>query len=181
MLDNDSSMTTQQLIELARHNDRVYELLVAYVYEVPWRSTNNTNGFTTLSEEKKQAVFDKFGELIPPRPIPKVENSPSQIPQQLKENTWSLCRDGVDNDENGLIDNNDPSCALILRENNFSLCRDNLDNDNDGLSDAADPDCAQFYPQPEPIPEPITYPPTPSSTPVYEAPVSSSTPTSTGQ
>ncbi|MFT4622488.1 MAG: hypothetical protein ACI8PZ_001144 [Myxococcota bacterium] len=47
------------------------------------------------------------------------------------------CGSNVDEDEDGLVDCEDPDCAEICTED----CTDGLDNDLDGLRDCADPDC----------------------------------------
>ena len=58
----------------------------------------------------------------------------------------ALCADGIDNDQDGLIDLNDPGCSNA-QDNSESpdpqplQCADSIDNDSDGLTDLADPDC----------------------------------------
>jgi len=60
---------------------------------------------------------------------------------------WSLtadCRDGIDNDGDGLSDFDDPQCFDPDGSefvDDASICSDGLDNDGDGLVDADDPDC----------------------------------------
>jgi predicted CxxxxCH...CXXCH cytochrome family protein len=53
------------------------------------------------------------------------------------------CADGVDNDNNSLIDCDDPGCAddLACTGPQTEVCTDCADNDGDGLKDCADPDC----------------------------------------
>ena len=54
------------------------------------------------------------------------------------------CNDGLDNDENGLTDCDDPACAeaqTCLPETN---CNDGQDNDADGQADCDDDDCAEL-------------------------------------
>ncbi len=55
------------------------------------------------------------------------------------------CEDGADNDEDGLIDDADPSCAAGNEDENTDPtrdCNDGDDNDDDGLTDyPADPGC----------------------------------------
>ncbi|MCA9521539.1 MAG: hypothetical protein KC609_11225 [Myxococcales bacterium] len=56
------------------------------------------------------------------------------------------CADGIDNDGDGLIDQQDPACrdANGLSERKPETgpyCNDGIDNDGDGLIDAEDPDC----------------------------------------
>ena len=69
----------------------------------------------------------------------------------------SDCTDGLDNDEDGLTDCDDPDCADNAqvqvcgggggevgpdgRENTDEACGDGVDNDGDGLIDCADQDC----------------------------------------
>lgn len=58
------------------------------------------------------------------------------------------CSDGIDNDNDGLIDCADDSCAdqdvCALTESTTANCRDGLDNDEDGLTDCQDSDCRFF-------------------------------------
>lgn len=66
-------------------------------------------------------------------------HSPCKIP------LTHTCNDGIDNDGNGLIDAEDPSCyAPWMNEGEIfadAPCADGIDNDGDGLIDAQDPDC----------------------------------------
>ena len=71
------------------------------------------------------------------------------------ENSFVLCHDGIDNDDNGTTDLGDRNCANFLEvdsdpeviegaENSFTLCHDGIDNDEDGTIDMGDRDCAAF-------------------------------------
>ena len=62
------------------------------------------------------------------------------------ENSINLCSDGIDNDQDGLVDCADDDCADIVNceENTLIACNDLFDNDLDGLVDCFDPDCFQF-------------------------------------
>lgn len=55
------------------------------------------------------------------------------------------CNDGLDNDGNGLIDADDPSCYTAAMDEGEifadAQCADGIDNDGDGLIDALDPKC----------------------------------------
>lgn len=56
------------------------------------------------------------------------------------------CFDGLDNDNDGLSDCDDPDCSIYgrcrrLDTEDGRFCFDNIDNDNDGLTDCADDDC----------------------------------------
>ncbi len=59
-----------------------------------------------------------------------------------------ICSDGLDNDEDGLIDADDPGCANALDADETdpevpAACNDGQDNDADGLTDfPLDPECA---------------------------------------
>ncbi len=56
------------------------------------------------------------------------------------------CDDGLDNDEDGLWDCDDPDCGDSSYCNEAAedgSCSDGEDNDGDGLSDCDDPDCAE--------------------------------------
>lgn len=60
-----------------------------------------------------------------------------------------VCYDRIDNDGDGMIDRDDPSCALDQNCEMAGtcetgpLCTDRTDNDGDGLIDSDDPDCPQ--------------------------------------
>ena len=53
----------------------------------------------------------------------------------------AACRDQIDNDGDGLIDDDDPECVFTGGWSERSECNDGLDNDRDGLIDAEDPAC----------------------------------------
>ncbi len=66
--------------------------------------------------------------------------------------TTTACSDGLDNDNDGLIDLDDPGCADLTDNDEYNevispepepttACSDGLDNDNDGLIDLDDPGC----------------------------------------
>ena len=71
------------------------------------------------------------------------------------ENDDQLCDDGLDNDQDGLIDCQDPDCVFMSvhcgehvplvpfweKENRADLCHDHIDNDDDGQFDCGDPKC----------------------------------------
>jgi len=59
----------------------------------------------------------------------------------------ATCNDGMDNDGDGWIDDDDPDCEGGVRELGFtdSECNDDLDNDGDTYTDAADPDCESGF------------------------------------
>ncbi len=172
-----ANLSKEQLRELVLRHARTYELLNAYPNEIPFdgRTTGESaaNLFQSLSQAEKQAVHNKFAELIPPRPVPETL-PPPPLPQDTTETSGSSCRDGIDNDGDRLVDQGDPNCRPYYREDHQVNCRDNKDNDLDNLTDAQDPDCAPFYPPP---PQPPTPPPPPpihvTSTP--PAPAQSST------
>jgi hypothetical protein len=59
------------------------------------------------------------------------------------------CSDGVDNDQDGLIDLADPGCENAADNDEFDVvvspqCSDGIDNDADGLVDLADPGCSSI-------------------------------------
>ncbi|MGF1466445.1 MAG: hypothetical protein ACFCGT_09945 [Sandaracinaceae bacterium] len=88
------------------------------------------------------------------------------VPDQgALENTEPLCRDGEDNDGDGVGDCDDPDCCPTRDdcppttlcggtcpagpEDSAVACQDGCDNDEDGLEDCEDPDCRPFCPCPE--------------------------------
>jgi len=65
------------------------------------------------------------------------------------ENSYVLCHDGIDNDDNGTTDMGDRNCAdfataPVVVENSYALCHDGKDNDNNGTTDMGDRNCANF-------------------------------------
>ena len=57
--------------------------------------------------------------------------------------THLSCNNGMDDDEDGLVDGADSDCtSAFATETPQTTCNDNQDNDGDGLRDAADPDCS---------------------------------------
>jgi hypothetical protein len=171
LISNDDNLTNEQLIDLVRRDNRTYELLAAYVNEIPYTNII-LNRFDLFSEAEKQVVFAKFQDLIPSRPIPEItpKNFDFSDPASVLENNIVSCTDGIDNDKDGFIDFDDRGCKSFFIENNKGLCRDTVDNDFDGKKDAADPDCAAFYP-PQPTPPPPPPPAPATSTPPAPAPL----------
>ena len=55
----------------------------------------------------------------------------------------AFCQDGVDNDQDGWTDAEDPDCLEATEERGFGTasCNDGLDNDGDALVDSSDPEC----------------------------------------
>ncbi len=68
------------------------------------------------------------------------------------ENTEARCSDGIDNDNSGKADCEDPNCAAFSfcakaeegKENTLDACKDGVDNDGDGKKDCEDEDCQAF-------------------------------------
>ncbi len=56
---------------------------------------------------------------------------------ESSERNYHRCKDGIDNDCNGLTDCQEPNCFNV----NYEICFDGKDNDCDGLTDCLDPDC----------------------------------------
>jgi hypothetical protein len=53
----------------------------------------------------------------------------------------SECEDGIDNDADGVTDQDDPHCRHPLSNRESTECGDGYDNDGDGLVDLGDPHC----------------------------------------
>ncbi len=65
------------------------------------------------------------------------------------ETKYEICGNGIDDNDDGLIDCDDPQCAQDL-ECQPEVCNDGIDNNGDGLADCQDPQCADsLYCQPE--------------------------------
>ncbi|MGB0589156.1 MAG: hypothetical protein ACPGU1_05700 [Myxococcota bacterium] len=66
---------------------------------------------------------------------------------ECQEEDAQLCLDGVDSDEDGLTDCDDPDCAWVAGcpweglENTDQRCGDGLDNDGNGFTDCKDWSC----------------------------------------
>lgn len=58
-----------------------------------------------------------------------------------EEIPMEICSDLIDNDGDGLIDCEDPDCALSS-ECTAENCTDEIDNDGDGLIDCEDSECS---------------------------------------
>jgi hypothetical protein len=58
-----------------------------------------------------------------------------------------ICDDGQDNNNNGLIDCDDPGCDSYAGCSPESECDNGLDDDLDGLTDCDDPDCESWSSQ----------------------------------
>jgi len=78
-------------------------------------------------------------------------NSLCEPTEGWAEGAAPACADGLDNDEDGLIDREDPGCERESDESEQmepersgmgALCADGLDNDGDGLVDEEDPGCS---------------------------------------
>ena len=65
------------------------------------------------------------------------------IKDNQDERGAAACSDGEDNDLDGLVDCDDPSCAGVpaCAEDSAEECADGSDNDWDGLADCDDPGC----------------------------------------
>ncbi len=68
------------------------------------------------------------------------------------ENNEARCSDGIDNDNSGKADCEDPNCASFSfcakaeegKENTLDACKDGIDNDGDGKKDCDDEECQAF-------------------------------------
>ena len=97
-----------------------------------------------LPEDAGTSMPDGTPPVTPPVDLP---------PATGAENTQALCKDGQDNDGDGLVDCADQDCGYFKfcvkakpasagAENTPAKCKDGKDNDGDGLADCADQDCA---------------------------------------
>ena len=60
-----------------------------------------------------------------------------------EETSIDYCLDGYDNDNDGLIDAEDPGCSNAETFGERNRCGDNFDNDHDGYTDMEDPECSE--------------------------------------
>ncbi len=82
------------------------------------------------------------------------EDNPSVVVDKTDktENTEARCSDGIDNDNSGKSDCDDPNCTAFLfcakaeegKENTLDACKDSKDNDGDGKIDCDDEECQAF-------------------------------------
>jgi hypothetical protein len=85
--------------------------------------------------------------------LPKEPQIESKAPPPMAWNPPSeqgaQCGDGIDNDNNGLVDCDEPACATnahcIPGPEEGRLCTDNKDNDGNGLIDCEEPSCQRTY------------------------------------
>lgn len=63
-------------------------------------------------------------------------------PPEIESVEAGTCRDGEDNDFDGLTDWEDPDC--VLDESEAAMCEDGRDNDGDGRIDYEDPGCWRY-------------------------------------
>ncbi len=82
---------------------------------------------------------------------------PALVPVGGYENNDQVCNDGVDNDQDGLLDCEDPDCFVYSNycgeivpltpffevENTAATCHDFIDNDDNGKFDCGDPKCKE--------------------------------------
>lgn len=61
------------------------------------------------------------------------------LPMDVEVTAGFPCADGLDDDLDGVIDGDDPTCAHALVEE--ARCSNGLDDDGDGLADGDDPEC----------------------------------------
>ncbi len=65
------------------------------------------------------------------------------VPLGLLDTPIGPCNDGIDGDDDGYTDSDDPDCVEGDEESGYgdTECNDGIDNDSDGLTDADDPEC----------------------------------------
>lgn len=100
-----------------------------------------------LSGQNGLAVFDRSG-AVPPQVVELfsqgVDNCGDRFTSFLVDGEClgrSLCFDGLDNDNDGLVDFNDPDCEADALEGTTTECSDGIDNDQDGFVDREDLGC----------------------------------------
>ncbi|MEE8408297.1 MAG: lamin tail domain-containing protein [Myxococcota bacterium] len=72
--------------------------------------------------------------------------APSKTSPVLREDSATLCNNGLDDDKDNLFDCADPDCTDFCGGGNTETdCNDGRDNDGDGLIDCQDPDCGALH------------------------------------
>ena len=77
------------------------------------------------------------------KPDTDVVEDTGQPDTDCQEDCPEICDDGVDNDDDGLMDCLDPDCTDVCEED----CSDEIDNDADALVDCDDPECDGLCPE----------------------------------
>jgi hypothetical protein len=93
--------------------------------------------YTKLAAESRDCRTSKPGEgtfRVPPYVFP----PPVWPPVNPPLNVMEICDNGIDDDDDGLIDDNDPDCQVPPSD---EICDNGIDDDGDGLVDGDDPNC----------------------------------------
>ena len=75
------------------------------------------------------------------RPTPASAACARTPPSRSASRRREICDDGIDNDDDGLIDCADSDCANAPNCLPREICGNRLDDDNDGIVDYEDADC----------------------------------------
>ncbi len=121
---------------------------------VPWNASGSESGITIDSSSGNAGtklvinIDPSMAPLFPETVRGSIEISNDNafdkifLPVLLRNSgvTGEICDNGIDDDGDGLIDNDDPDCLPKIE-----ICDDGIDNDDDGLIDSADPDCQKRF------------------------------------
>lgn len=126
----------------------------------PQTFTSDANGFNISglcngNYTLKEVVQPGWRQTVPVNPNEytiNIENGNSITDRNFGNDQGNTCADGIDNNNNGLIDDKDPICHTDGNPNNpgtydpnlpeiTTRCNDKIDNDNNGLIDDKDATC----------------------------------------
>ena len=111
-------------------------------FQVNFSNQELVNASLLPPDNMLELRLDSFGvEVLREEPINLVPNATFDACFILDEDSQDLCSDGIDNDEDGLLDCLDPGCGMFCPEDNSTTCNDGIDNDSDGLIDCNDDSC----------------------------------------
>ncbi len=107
-----------------------------------------TCGLDTLTCVHPPHSGELWVPLLPPGAYRLVAPAGQPVSVTLVEPVYELCDNGFDDDNDGLVDCDDPDCAAapVCQP---EVCDNDLDDDGDGLADCDDPDCQAACAPPE--------------------------------
>lgn len=160
-LDDPDSLLSLLRSEPIGDGDRYCFAAVNMVYD-PTRTdgvVSEESALAPCDESRRRTLYD--ADEMWDGVLPDVAGTHSWIHQEFLTNlawvqadswlAWGAyapaCSNGVDDDEDGWTDLDDPGCAIGDERavGHDQPCNDGVDDDGDGLADSADPDCDDGY------------------------------------